>query len=284
MSDRLRVLVVVAHPDEAEEYVAGTLAQLTARGHHVKVLSATNGDAGHHSLRRKPLALRRAEEAYAALRILDLADYEIWDVHDGDLMDSLENRHRMVTAIRRWRADMIITFTDEGPGHSDNRTAALLVRRATDLLTLRNQCPKVPALDEVPIVLRMIDDGSTDRHRHQVAVDIGSTLTAKLRACAAHRTQFLEFAATGNGWADDVPDVDDHEAVDAFILQHWNEFFVTPAAAGPALERAYGPEAEEIEYCETFDLAPYGRPTTAEEIDRLLVGSRAAGTEAIDRC
>jgi LmbE family N-acetylglucosaminyl deacetylase len=270
MTDHLQVLVVVAHPDEAEEYVAGTMALLADRGHHVKVLSTTNGDAGHHALPPKKLARLRAQEAYAAAGILGLADYEIWDEHDGELMDSKANRRRMIRAIRRWRTDLILTFTDEGPGHTDNRMAAQLVRQVLPFAALPNPCRDTPALAEQPVVLRMIDYGSVDRHRVDVAVDTSAVMARKLRACAAHASQFLEFAPHGNGWAAEVPPVEDTAAVDDFILRRWQEYMVASADARPALERAYGPAGSTIEFAETFELAPYGRAVSAEQVDKLL--------------
>ncbi|MFD4958468.1 PIG-L deacetylase family protein [Microbacterium sp. NPDC058389] len=270
MQRRSRILVVVAHPDEAEEYASGTIAGLADRGHHVKVLCATNGDAGHATMRRKPLAKRRLREAYAAADILGIAEYEVWDVHDGDLVASVELRKRMIRAIRSWRADVVITFADEGGGHPDNRAAAQLARAAAGLVTLPNQVPDVPPLEVAPVVVRMIDFGSIDQHRVDVVVDTTPHIERKLAACAAHASQFLEFAPHERGLTDLVPT--DASDVDAFILEHWSEFLYTQPPARERLHATGHPDPDAVVYAETFELAPYGRAASADAVQALFDG------------
>ncbi|MBO9626390.1 MAG: PIG-L family deacetylase [Microbacterium sp.] len=270
MKKHLKVLVVVAHPDEAEEYASGTIALLAERGHHVKVLCTTNGDAGHYRQGPDELTRRRKAEGYASAEILGLADYEIWDEHDGDMVDTQALRQRMLRAIRDWRTDLILTFTDEGDGHNDNRLAGRFVRNVMGLIDLPNAARESLPLAQAPVVLRMIDYGSIDVHRHDVAVATDSVIDLKLQACAAHASQFLEFAPEGRGLT--KPDVTDTAAVHAFILEHWNEYMVAPEAALPALRRAYGDAAADVRYAETFDLAPYGRQVTVEEAQELILG------------
>ncbi|MFE6735963.1 PIG-L deacetylase family protein [Microbacterium sp. NPDC057650] len=273
MKKHLKVLVVVAHPDEAEEYVSGTLALLADAGHHVKVLSTTNGDAGHMELGPEDLVRRRVSEAHAAAEIIGLADYEVWDEHDGDMVDTQALRQRMLRAIRQWRTDVIITFTDEGDGHNDNRLAGRLVRNVMGLTTLPNPCRDIPPLAQQPVVLRMIDYGSIADHRADVAVAVDSVIDRKLRACAAHASQFLEFAPAQRDLLHLVPDAADTAAVDEFIVKYWSEYIETQDAARPALARAYGDAAADVRYAETFELAPFGRPTTVEEVERILHSS-----------
>ena len=46
-SDNLRILVIGAHPDDCEWVAGGITARYTRLGHHVKLVSLSNGDAGH---------------------------------------------------------------------------------------------------------------------------------------------------------------------------------------------------------------------------------------------
>ena len=48
MSDKLRILIVGAHPDDPDYSAGGTAALYARHGHQVKLVSLTNGDAGHH--------------------------------------------------------------------------------------------------------------------------------------------------------------------------------------------------------------------------------------------
>ena len=44
---KLRIIVFGAHPDDCEIQVGGVAALWAAKGHHVKLVSVTNGDIGH---------------------------------------------------------------------------------------------------------------------------------------------------------------------------------------------------------------------------------------------
>ena len=266
----LNILVVVAHPDEAEEYIGGTLIRLAKMGHNIKILTATNGDVGHLEMDSVQLPLRRKREAREAARIMGISAYEVWDEHDGFLMDTVELRRRMLHRVREWDTDLVITFHDEGPGHGDNRMAAHLLRSIIPLVSLPNSCEGVPALSRTPVVLRMIDAFSTDRHRADSAVAIDSVIDLKLKACAAHATQFLEFAPAQRGLLGEVPDTGSWEDTRSFILKYWPEFMETQPEAIEALERRYGNKATGIKYAETFEIAPYGREISVEELDRFL--------------
>src|SRR5215831_76894 len=56
---QIRALMIGAHPDDCEFTSGGLAAKLVARGHAVKFVSATNGEAGHHKIGGGPLAQRR---------------------------------------------------------------------------------------------------------------------------------------------------------------------------------------------------------------------------------
>ncbi|MHA7135534.1 PIG-L deacetylase family protein [Oerskovia turbata] len=267
-ADRLRVLVVAAHPDEPDEYVGGTAARLAQAGHGVKFLSLTNGDAGHQSTPRKALARRRAAEAYAAARELGVQEYEVLDAHDGELTPSIAMRRKVVSRIRRWQADVVITFHDECPGHLDNRAAGRLVREAISVVGLPNVVPRAPALATEPVCLLMPDHDALAHHRHDVVVDVDATIEAKLRACAAHASQFLEFAPWQRGLLDQVPPADDWDAVRAFLLEHWEPYLRTQPEMRAAVAAAgLAPVGE---YAESFQLADYGRAVTVDEARALL--------------
>lgn len=253
-----RILVVVAHPDEAEEYAAGTIARLTDAGHLVKIISMTNGDAGHMTLDRKVLARRRAQEAYDAGRILGVASYEIMQCHDGGLVNDIATRDKVVRRIRSWQADIVIAFHDEGAGHQDNRTSAQVVRDAVPMTVLRNVCRRIPPLTRMPICLRMIDFGSVAYHRPDLEIDITKVIERKLQSWAAHATQFMEFAPyerglkppTGGGW----------DAQRDFFLENWGEFcYASPVGAA---ENGSG----RPRFAETYEIAPYGSEITASEL------------------
>src|SRR5262245_35441168 len=69
---KLRIIAFGAHPDDCEIKVGGTAAKWAALGHHVKFVSATNGDIGHWSMAGGPLAKRRTAEVERAASILGI--------------------------------------------------------------------------------------------------------------------------------------------------------------------------------------------------------------------
>src|SRR4051812_43422929 len=104
---KLRIIVFGAHPDDAEYKAGGTAAKWARAGHAVKLVSVTNGDIGHWQIAGGPLANRRRAEAAPSDKILG-APSQVLDLHDGELLPTLENRRTLVRLIREWQADIVI--------------------------------------------------------------------------------------------------------------------------------------------------------------------------------
>src|SRR5712664_3518213 len=69
---KLRIICFGAHPDDCEIQAGGVGAMWSAKGHHVKFVSVTNGDIGHWRDAGGPLARRRKAEVQSAARILGI--------------------------------------------------------------------------------------------------------------------------------------------------------------------------------------------------------------------
>src|SRR5713101_4240058 len=70
---KLRIICFGAHPDDCEIQAGGVAALWSAKGHHVKFVSVTNGDIGHWRDAGGPLAQRRTSEVERAAKILGTA-------------------------------------------------------------------------------------------------------------------------------------------------------------------------------------------------------------------
>src|SRR5581483_683156 len=101
----LRIIVFGAHPDDCELDAGGTAARWARLGHKVKFVSVTNGDIGHHEMAGAILARRRTAEVRRCAEILGITT-EVLDIHDGELMPTLENRRTITRKIREWQADL----------------------------------------------------------------------------------------------------------------------------------------------------------------------------------
>src|SRR5437660_12214108 len=88
---KLRIIIFGAHPDDAEYRGAGVALKWAKMGHHVKLVSTTNGDIGHWQMAGGPLAQRRKKEVMEVDRQLGAAT-EVLDIHDGEIMPTRENR------------------------------------------------------------------------------------------------------------------------------------------------------------------------------------------------
>src|SRR2546426_8699071 len=96
---KLRIICFGAHPDDYELQAGGAAAMWAKKGHKVKFVSVTNGDIGHWRDAGGRLALRRKAEVEEAAKILDIAT-EVLDIHDGELLPTVENRRTITRLIR----------------------------------------------------------------------------------------------------------------------------------------------------------------------------------------
>src|SRR5271168_5287278 len=147
--DKLRIICFGAHPDDCELKAAGTAALWAAQGHHVKLVSVTNGDIGHWREAGGPLARRRTAEVEQAARILKITT-EVLDIHDGELLPTLENRRTITRLIREWKADIVMSHRPNDY-HPDHRYTGVLVQDSAFMVTVPFFCPDVPRLKSNPV-------------------------------------------------------------------------------------------------------------------------------------
>ena len=124
-----RLLVVVAHPDDETLALGGTLAELSAAGVHVQVVSLTSGEAAldHLGERVEDLAVRRREELQRAGQALGLAGCTALDLPDSRLADHPDRvRAAVRAAVDEHRPDRVATLWHADP-HPDHRAVARAV-------------------------------------------------------------------------------------------------------------------------------------------------------------
>src|SRR5262245_33752271 len=186
----LRLLIIGAHPDDADYHAGGTAALYRAAGHVVKMVSLTNGDAGHQTLRGADLARRRREEARAAGAVIG-AEYEVLDNHDGELLPTLENRRQVIRLIRGFRPDLVLTHR---PNHPDHRYTSQLVQDAAYMVTVPAVVPEAPHLPRDPVIAYLPDHFQKPYpFQPAVAVDVGGVLDQAVAMLDCHRSQFYEW-------------------------------------------------------------------------------------------
>jgi LmbE family N-acetylglucosaminyl deacetylase len=110
LDDVSRVLVVVAHPDDADFGNAGMVATWTKAGIDVGLVVATSGGAGgFDETPRERMTAIREEEQRAAAAVLGVSDVTFLGYTDGALYVTDELRRDITRQIRRFRPDRVVT-------------------------------------------------------------------------------------------------------------------------------------------------------------------------------
>jgi LmbE family N-acetylglucosaminyl deacetylase len=108
----VRVMVIMAHPDDAEFSCAGTVARYAAAGAHVEYVLATSGNRGSHDPTMTPekLAAIREAEQLAAAEVLGVANVTFLRHNDGEVESSIALRRELAHVLRKGRPDIVFTF------------------------------------------------------------------------------------------------------------------------------------------------------------------------------
>ena len=127
-----RVMVITAHPDDAEFTAAGAVAKWTREGVTVIYVICTDGSRGSNDPKVKLeelVVIRRAEQE-AAAKILGVEEIVYLDYEDGSLEPTLALRRDLTRAIRRYRPDIVVCpdptvryYGDNYLNHPDHRAA-----------------------------------------------------------------------------------------------------------------------------------------------------------------
>jgi LmbE family N-acetylglucosaminyl deacetylase len=259
---KLRVLAIGAHPDDCDIKFGGTAIKMARAGHIVKFVSVTNGDAGHQSMGGGALAKRRYLEAQEAGRRFGIAEYQVLDNHDGELVPSLDVRRQIIKAIREWKADVVIA-PRPNDYHPDHRYTGVLVQDAAYMVVVPNVLPHVPPLERNPIFLYYQDGFQRPNpFRPDVVVPIDDVWDQKINAMDAHVSQFYEWLPWVDRRLDQVPK-------DAAARKKWlgseRDQPVNPAVKAVLTEELGADAAAKVTKVEAFELCEYGRrPSVAD--------------------
>lgn len=269
---KLRIIVFGAHPDDAQYKAGGTAAKWAKAGHKVKLVSVTNGDIGHWREAGGPLALRRLAEVKKADAIIGAAT-EVLDIHDGELVPSLENRQKIIRLIRDWRADVVIAHRP-WDYHPDHRYTGVLIQDAAFMVTVPFICPDVPPLTKNPLFLYS-SDGFQKPYpfRADIAVSVDDVFDLKLKAIHEMPSQHYEGGANGSeGHVKSVPPASDETGRKAWLRRRWEARQTAEAVRfRDTLVKWYGAEkGAAVKFAEAFEICEYGRQPSSEEIKKLF--------------
>jgi LmbE family N-acetylglucosaminyl deacetylase len=192
------ILVLAAHPDDAEIFSGGLLARHCRLGNAVRIVSVTDGGCGHQSIEPKQLvAIRRAEAEAAGQRIG--ASYVTWDFPDAGLEPNLQVRDAIIREIRSVAPTLVLTHRPYDY-HPDHRACGIAVQDASYLVTVPHVCPEVPALRTAPVIAYMTDLFTRPcRMQADVLLNVGYEFDTVLQMVACHRSQVFEWLPHHDG-------------------------------------------------------------------------------------
>ena len=228
-----RAMVIVAHPDDIEFGSAGTIIRWTNAGTEVCYVLCTSGDVGiaNPDLTREEVREIREREQRAAAEIAGVKEVVFLRERDGELMNSLDLRRRLVREIRRFKPDAIITLdptaffvSDNYINHPDHRAAGTAALDAA-----------FPAAGQPHVFEDLAEEGLKAHKPKRIYVsswdspntwvNITETIDQKLEALMAHKSQMDEAKGQNPEWEPEK------------MLRQW------------AAERGKG---KEMEYAESF--------------------------------
>ncbi len=138
MAEELRLMCVLAHPDDEALGNGGTLAKYAAEGVQTYLVTATRGERGWFGNPDdypgpEALGKTREVELRAAADVLGIRTLDFLDYMDGELdqVDPVEATQKIVDHLRRVRPHVVITFGPDGAyGHPDHIAISQLTTSA----------------------------------------------------------------------------------------------------------------------------------------------------------
>jgi len=195
-------LVLVAHPDDAEFMVGGTVARWAEAGTEVHYVVITDGSAGSNEpgATREATASVREREQREAARVLGVRSVTFLGEADGTLEVTPSTRRKVCREVRRLRPEVIVAPDParlwSGSGyvnHWDHKQAGLLA-----LTVVMPDAPSRPMFPE------LLDEGLEPfevpnlwlaSEEPDTFVDIGATIERKIEALHAHESQGMDEVA-----------------------------------------------------------------------------------------
>lgn len=190
-----RVLAVMAHPDDAEILVGGTLLYLKSAGWEIGIVTMTGGDCGSATHQKEEIVRIRVQEAKEAAEYLD-AWYANAGLFDIEVFLNAENLRRVVELLRSFRPDVLITHSPSDYLIDHEETSRLVRSAAFAMAAPLYQTRHVPPAEvggSSPALYYADPVEGTDPFGQRIApqfyVDISPQMEKKVELVAKHASQ-----------------------------------------------------------------------------------------------
>jgi N-acetylglucosamine malate deacetylase 1 len=179
---KLDILVMAAHPDDAELAVSGTIAGAIAQGKKVGIVDFTRGELGT----RGTPEIRLAESA-AASQVLGIHARENLELADGFFQNDRESQMKLIEVIRKYQPEIVLANALEDR-HPDHGKGAALAIDACFMSGLRKIETGLPAW-RPKLLYHYIQDRYLEP---DFVVDISAHWELKEKAIRAFKSQFFD--------------------------------------------------------------------------------------------
>jgi bacillithiol biosynthesis deacetylase BshB1 len=186
---KLDLLVVAAHPDDAEISVGGTILRLTEAGRKVGIVDMTRGEMGTRGSRDD-----RDAETARATELLGVSLRTNLELPDGRVQPAIEARDALARVMRETQPETVLAHTVDDR-HPDHAATGRMAREAWFLSGLR----RLAELDGGPPAARprrLFHFLSHLAFEPTLVVDIGPVWDKKVEAVRCYASQL---APEGHG-------------------------------------------------------------------------------------
>jgi len=187
---KLDILVLAAHPDDAELGCGGTIAKHVSQGHKVGIVDFTKGELG-----TRGTVLTRGQEAADASKILGISVRENLGLKDGFFRNHLEEQLAVVQAIRKFQPEIILANAvyDRHPDHGKGADLAFDATFLSGLSKVETTAGgKVQSPWRPKAIYHFIQ---SQYIKPDFVVDVSDFWEKKMNAIRAFKTQFYDPAS-----------------------------------------------------------------------------------------
>ena len=186
-------IAIVAHPDDIEFYMAGTLRLLKLAGYETHWMTLASGSCGSASLNAAATRAVRRKESQRAARILG-AQYHPCLVDDLEIFYDLKTLRRLAAVVRDVNPRIVLTHSpqDYMEDHMNTCRLATTAAFARGMRNFRTIPPRGPVFEDVTVYHAMphgLRDGLRRRVVPGAFVNTSTVQPLKREALAAHRSQ-----------------------------------------------------------------------------------------------
>lgn len=189
---KLDILVIAAHPDDAELGCGGTIIKHTKAGLKVGILDLTKGELG-----TRGTAQTREQEAKDASAILDIQIRENLGLADGFFQNDRESQLAVVQKIRQYQPDIILAnaIRDRHPDHGKGADLAVDACFLSGLLKIETEDAS-GNLQKAWRPKNVYHYIQSQYIQPDFIIDVTDVWDTKMAAIKAYKTQFFSSDST----------------------------------------------------------------------------------------